>query len=259
VNDHHPGQENEQVGAYVLDALPVDEVAAFETHLVSCPACQAEVAELREVVGILPLALEPVEPPAALRDRITRAIEEDTAKKPALTALPGGAPKRTERKRFPLAEGLLALAAVAVIAALGLWNVHLQSRIDQQQAAVNLQQLVSTALNHRDAVYAVAPTPSAAGASAFMVQPQGKRSAYLIVKGLPHPPSHKVYQLWLLRAGVPTSAGTFTYSGSSPKIVPVPMPATGFGATAVTVENAPHGSAHGPTGAKVLQGFLGAA
>jgi anti-sigma factor RsiW len=258
MNDYHPGQENEQVGAYVLDALPADEVAAFEAHLASCPACRAEVAELREVVGVLPLALTPVEPPASLRDRISRALEEDVAQRPALTALPGGAPKRSQRTRFPVVEGLLALAAVAVIAALGLWNLHLQNRIDQQQAAVDLQQLVSSALNHRDAVYPVTPTTSAARATAYMVQPPGKQSAYLIVKDLPNPPARKVYQLWLLRAGVPTSAGTFTYSGNNPKVVPVPMPATGFTLTAVTVENAPHGSDHGPTGAKVLGGPLGA-
>jgi anti-sigma factor RsiW len=258
VNNHHPGQENEQVGAYVLDALPAEEAAAFEAHLASCPACQAEVAELREVVGVLPLALTPVAPPASLRDRISRAIEEDMAQEPILTALPGGAPKRPQRRRFRVLEAFLALAAVAVIAALGLWNVHLQNRINQQQAAVNLQQLVSNALNHRDAVYPVAPTTSAAGASAYVVQPRGRRSAYLIVKDLPKPPAHKLYQIWLMRAGVPTSAGTFTYSGSDPKIVHVPMPSTGYAVTAVTLENAPRGSTHGPTGVKVLVGTLGA-
>ena len=257
MNEHHPGQENEQIGAYVLDALPADEAAAFETHLLSCAACQAEVVELRAVVGILPLALDPVEPPASLRDRISRAVEDDLAGKPVLKAIPGGAPK-LPRRRFPLTEAILALAAVAVIAALGLWNVHLQSQVNQQQASVNFQKLVAAALNHRDVVYPVAPTSSASGASAYMVQPQGRQSAYLIVKDLPKPSSHKVYQLWLIRSGVPTSAGTFTYSGADPKIVPVPMPSTGFTLTAVTVENAPHGSAHGPTGAKVLAGKLGA-
>jgi anti-sigma factor RsiW len=257
VNHDHPERENEQVGAYVLDALPPEEAAAFETHLASCLECQTEVAELREVVGILPLALDPIEPPATLRDRISRAIEDDIAGRPKLTALPGGAPKQPKR-RFPLPATVLSLAAVAVIAALGLWNLHLQGQVNQQQAAVNLQKLVSAALNHRDAVYPVKPTTSAAGASAYMVQPPGQQSAYLIVKDLPKPPSNKVYQLWLLRAGVPTSAGTFTYSGSDPKIVHVPMPATGFTLTAVTVENAPRGSSHGPTGSKVLAGTLGA-
>lgn len=258
MNEQHPGHEIEQVGAYVLDALPADEAAAFETHLASCPACLAEVAELREVVGVLPLALTPVEPPASLRDRITRAIEEDMAQKPTLTALPGGAPKRAQRRRFAVPEAFLAVAAVAVIAGLGLWNLRLEDRVNQQQAAVSLQRLVSKALDQRDAVYPVVPTSVAAGASAYMVQPRGRQSAYLIVKGLPKPPSHKVYQLWLLRAGVPTSAGTFTYSGSDPKIVHVPVPSTGYTVTAVTVENGPRGSSHGPTGAKVLVGTLGA-
>lgn len=257
MNQHHTGRENEQIGAYVLDALPTDEAVAFETHLASCLECRTEVAELREVVGVLPLALDPIEPPASLRDRISRAVQDDIAQRPVLTALPGGAPKQPKR-RFPLPETVLALAAVAVIAALGLWNMHLQSQVNQQQAAVNFQKLVSAALDQRDAVYPVKPTASAVDAAAFMVQPQGRHSAYMIVKDLPKPPSHKVYQLWLMRAGVPTSAGTFTYSGSDPKIVPVPMPATGFTVTAVTVENAPRGSAHGPTGAKVLVGNLGA-
>jgi anti-sigma factor RsiW len=257
VNENHPGQENEQIGAYVLDALPIDEAAAFETHLASCVACQAEVAELRSVVSMLPLALDPVEPPASLRDRISRSIEDDMTQKPLLTALPGGAPKQP-RQHFPLPASLLALAAVAVIAALGLWNVHLQSQVNQQQAAVDFQKLVSTALNHRAAVYPVRPTAGAVGASAYMVQPQGRQSAYLIVKDLPKPPSHKVYQLWLIRSGVPTSAGTFTDSGSAPHVVRVPMPSTGYTVTAVTVENAPRGSSHGPTGTKVLVGTLGA-
>ena len=256
MNDYHPEHENEQVGAYVLDALSAAEVEEFEAHLSACSSCRAEVAELRDVVDVLPLALSPVEPSAALRDRITAAIEDERPVRPSLAALPGGAPKRIRGRGLLVPEGILALAAVAVIAALGLWNAHLQSRIDQQQSALSFQQLVSKALVHRDAVYPVAPTSSATGAAAYMVQPPGRQSAYLIVKDLPSPPPHKVYQLWFMRAGVPTSAGTFTYSGSAPKIVSAPMASTGFTVTAVTLENGPRGSAHGPTGEKVLVGTI---
>jgi len=40
-------------GAYVLDALPPDERAAFETHMATCAACQARVDEARAAAGLL--------------------------------------------------------------------------------------------------------------------------------------------------------------------------------------------------------------
>ncbi|HEX6508748.1 MAG TPA: anti-sigma factor [Chloroflexota bacterium] len=257
MNGHHDGPENEQVGAYVLDALPPDEVMAFEEHLESCASCRDEVAELRDVVDVLPLAVDLVEPAPSVRDRIVSAVEAETNGRPALTALQGGVPVRAKRRRIGMVEGLLALAAVAVIAALGIWNVLLQQKIDRQQAEVAFQRDVTTALTHHAAVYPVAPTPADSGASAYMVQPRGKAAAYLIVKDLPASARGTVYQLWLIRGGTPRSAGTFTYTGSDPKIVRAPIPASGYTLTAVTIEHGPHGSAHGPTGAKVLVGTLG--
>lgn len=40
-------------GAYVLDALPPGERAAFEGHLTTCPECRARVAEARAAAGLL--------------------------------------------------------------------------------------------------------------------------------------------------------------------------------------------------------------
>ena len=48
-------------GAYVLGALPEDEREAFEAHLASCPACRAEVDELRRAADALPLAVAAVD------------------------------------------------------------------------------------------------------------------------------------------------------------------------------------------------------
>lgn len=45
---------HDAVGAYVLDALTDDERNVFEAHIRSCAACQREVAELSQVVGLLP-------------------------------------------------------------------------------------------------------------------------------------------------------------------------------------------------------------
>jgi anti-sigma factor RsiW len=47
----HPYRE--QIGAFALGKLEGGELAAVHTHLNSCPACRAEVGELRTVVAAL--------------------------------------------------------------------------------------------------------------------------------------------------------------------------------------------------------------
>jgi anti-sigma-K factor RskA len=256
MNDEHDAQE--LVGAYVLDALPVEEVEAFEVHLTDCASCRAEVRELQSVADVLPLALTPVAPPEALRDRIMAAVEADETSRPALTALRGGVPERMQgRNLLRMPSTYLTVAAVAVIAALGVWNLHLQSQVTQQQAAVKMQRMVSQALMQHASVYPVGPTSPNSNAAAYMVQPQGRATAYLIVKDLPKPSSNRVYQLWLMQGNVPRSEGTFTSAGSDPEIVHMPTALTGYGRTAVSVEPGPSGSSHGPTGKIVLLGKLG--
>ncbi len=55
---------------YALSALDEDELKSFETHLASCPDCQATVAELRLLIDGFSMMAEEVEPTAALRERI---------------------------------------------------------------------------------------------------------------------------------------------------------------------------------------------
>ncbi|MEA2513836.1 MAG: hypothetical protein QOJ59_3323 [Thermomicrobiales bacterium] len=87
----HEGSPHDAVGAYVLDALPDQERAAFETHLATCEACRREVGELAPVVALLPRLLEldlpeedtesgdgaPPLPSPDLRDRIVEAARAD--------------------------------------------------------------------------------------------------------------------------------------------------------------------------------------
>lgn len=78
-------------------ALP-PEVAHLAAHLPACPACQAELAELRTLFNDLD-ALPPELPPLALRDNFLALLEEEKAKQAA--ASPGGL--RAERGGQPLA------------------------------------------------------------------------------------------------------------------------------------------------------------
>jgi hypothetical protein len=107
---------HDAVGAYVLDALPEDERAAFVAHLATCEACRREVAQLTPVVALLPRLLEldddvdegaggsgqaPPLPSPDLRDRILEAarVEGRPAVEPETAAEP--APQRIESPFAP--------------------------------------------------------------------------------------------------------------------------------------------------------------
>src|SRR4051812_14280845 len=62
---------------FVLDALEPDEAAAVRAHLAECEDAHAELQELAEAAGSMSLAVEPVEPPAALKPRLLAAAEAD--------------------------------------------------------------------------------------------------------------------------------------------------------------------------------------
>ena len=250
--------DHDLLGAYVLDALTVDEAVAFDAHLEACAACRTEAAELLQVVDVLPLACDMVEPPSSLRDRILSAIAaEEGPTTPRLTPLVGGAPRPAGRARFRWHVPAIVAAAAIVIAALGIWNVQLQRHVDDLQNKQALQADVYAAIASGARVYQVGGTPAARAATAAIVQSRNGGPAYFIVEGLPATPANKVYQLWLVRGTTPRSEGVFTYSGSSPQILALPTSTAGYAVTAVTIEPRPRGSL-GPTGAKVLIGKLSA-
>lgn len=68
---------SELLGAYALDAVEPDEVAAIEAHLETCPRCRAELISHREVVGLLAYAGQ--EAPEGLWDRVVSRINDSEA------------------------------------------------------------------------------------------------------------------------------------------------------------------------------------
>ena len=76
----HPYRE--QIGAFALGKLEGGELAAMQTHLNSCPACRAEVGELRPVVAALADADpdridEYPQPPGDLKEATFAPISEE--------------------------------------------------------------------------------------------------------------------------------------------------------------------------------------
>jgi anti-sigma factor RsiW len=72
LNEHE--QLQELLGAYALDAVEPEEAAALERHLAMCPRCRAELAEHREVAGLLGYAGATA--PEGVWNRIVASLEE---------------------------------------------------------------------------------------------------------------------------------------------------------------------------------------
>jgi putative zinc finger protein len=104
-------QWRESLGAYALGHLPEAERTGIEAHLDGCPECRRELASLKSVSSLLPLA-DPDRfgavpaPPAGLGDRIAAQIGSERRV------------ARRRRLRIGLACGGAAAAAVAAVLAI---------------------------------------------------------------------------------------------------------------------------------------------
>ena len=62
-DEHTSFREN--IPAYALDALDVEDATALEAHLQTCVSCRTELADYRAVSDNLLIALPPQTPPAS--------------------------------------------------------------------------------------------------------------------------------------------------------------------------------------------------
>jgi anti-sigma-K factor RskA len=240
--DHQ--QLEESVAAYALNAL--DEAGRAETgrmlleHLAGCASCRELFNDLREVTADLALAVAPV----PVRPEIERRILEGLPERPRRVEVPI-APRRSRFGRVAVA------AAAAAVVALGAWNVQLTSRVND---ATRRTETVTAALSLLGAPDT--HSTSLAGGDGMLVFVYRPGEAVLVGHDVPAPAKGKVLQLWLMRAGVPTSAGVFVPAGGVVAL-PVHVDPGAFDGVAVTVEAGPDGAA-GPSGAPIYQGAISA-
>jgi putative zinc finger protein len=97
----------EQIGAFLLGKLDGGERAAMQTHLNSCPVCQAEVRELEPVVA----ALADAAPDRIDENPLPPGDLEESTLAPIL-----GEIQRARHRRRPFRWSALAAAAICVVA-----------------------------------------------------------------------------------------------------------------------------------------------
>ncbi len=218
-------------GAYVLDAMPALERQEFETHLAACPACQAEVDELRPAAEALPMASPPMLPPAALKDRIMAEVEREAA----LLAQAGPAADRPlrERRRFRFSLGGWRLAPVAA-------------------ALLIVGAVAGFALRGGDSTQTFSAGPNA------QVQVHGEKATFVAQK-MQAPPQGRVYEVWVVPKGAnpddarPTNV-LFVPRGNGSAEAAIPGSASDI--QRVMVSDEPPGGSDKPTGEVIADADL---
>lgn len=234
-------------GAYAADALPADDVAAFEAAMATDPALRSEVEGLQATTARLGLAAaEPA--PESLRASVMAEVDRTRQDVPLGGADPVVVPMR--RRATPTAVWLLGTAAAllaVLVVGLGAWGIHLRhdnSTLTQAGAQV------TRVLTAPDARTVSGPIKDQPGRGAVVVSPSLDEAVF-VAAGLPAPPAGQTYQLWFMdSAGVAVSAGTFD-PGSDGRVA-VSLVGSPGSAAVVGMTLEPDGGSPEPTTPPVL-------
>jgi anti-sigma-K factor RskA len=180
---------DELLAAFALDALDDDERAEVEAHLATCDAHE-HLAEMQAVALAFPGLTTPVEPPAALEDRIMASITTaDPARGSPAPAAPtpaAPAPARSAGGTAPGWRWAAAIAAALAIIVAGAGMLALAFQDDGSTAIVHV---------YRD------------GDAWFRAEGSGGESVAVVMDGLAQLPDSQAYQLWAARDGEWHSVG----------------------------------------------------
>lgn len=165
--------------SHVLGGLDQARASEFRRHLVGCPQCKAQVAELRELAGSLEDAARDERAVLALRTRALREVDEDTEEQ-------GPAPRTTPRR---IVVALLVIGVAVLL--LAAHNVHLRVQETALEDLADRQHATLEGLGSG----LVMDTTFPEGASGVVVA-DGDRVAWSITD-LPVPATDQRVVVWL--------------------------------------------------------------
>ncbi len=217
------------LGPYALDALEPAELQAVDRHVHDCPACLAEVAQYREVAGMLTPGWGV--PPPGVWDKIAAALEESP---PALDLAPVLAMKRasTGGAGRPWRTIGLQIAAVVAVAAMAMVGFLGFRAAQDGPYGKQLGRSVEAALADPAARRVDMASTDGAHRARAVVLPDG--TGYMVESNLPALPADRTYQLWAVVGSAKISVGVL---GAEPKVVPFKMDGP-VSALAITEETA---------------------
>lgn len=233
------------LGAYALDAVDDDERRAIARHLADCVQCRREVAEHREVAGMLSAGWLP--PPEGVWNRIAGALEEapPPLHLPSRGGRPGEASARSgpaptpppavsldERRRRPLSGLGKAVASVAIAASVAVVALAGVNTITTDDRATDVTEVAAAAANRPDVRKVAMRSPDGILRADAVLLPDG--TGYVVDDNLPELPSDRTYQLWAVVGTSKISIGVL-----GPSVEPLAFRAAAdVSAFAITAERA---------------------
>jgi hypothetical protein len=230
----------EVASGFVLGALDPDEMIAVSDHLDTCSQPHPEVEDFGGVLPYIAESLEPIEPPAWLRESVIAAAQADlVTRRRALEPGPGvtqpvavstSGPRtasaanasaepislarvRASRRRQAMTWATRVAAAVAVVVLAG-YAVVLQGDLNKAKVAQAEDAKVNYIWTQAGTLKAVlTPIDGSSASGMAALRPTG----HIIVRlhGLPATAGDQVYAVWLTRdSGTPSKVGWFTVDDS---------------------------------------------
>lgn len=258
--------------AYLLGALPPNEMAAIEKHLsTECGACLQEIKELQEVLASLACSTPLATPSDQVRQKLMARAQSEIRPQKPLKLVP--MPKRAWYKTpLNLLGKVAAALIVLVVLAETVLLVHInkKARLTKELAQVQEQkiQVLQTELSQkqkdisniessiktsRKMVALDSKLISNASGKAFWDTDQNDWRFY--ISDLPNAPKGRVYQLWFITDKQELiSGGTFQTNEKGFMELRLATPRNCKNIFEVAISLEPEGGSQTPTGAIYLSG-----
>jgi anti-sigma-K factor RskA len=249
----NPFSEEEQQLAtgYVLGDLTEEEAARLEALLTENPALIQEIHALQASYALMPQALDLVEAPASLQEKIL-APTLAVAPPSVATAPP---PRRTRRSRLTwVLAGLGAIATLLLLTD----NLRLRNQLSLAQAA-SPARVADILRQPNSRLISLAGSDSDA-AGTLLFTPGNWQEVIVSLGDLPPLPPDQVYHMWLgLENGDVIYCGEFRTGEDGSvfvRLTPLENPPEGVGATELYVTVDADAATPDPTGERVMEGVI---